>query len=64
MSSRWYCRSAPRPQRSTKLTGGRDGRDALFEELVVGVLERDHDLRIILVRIDLALERRRGAESK
>ena len=37
------------PQRSAELAGGRDRRDALLAELVILVLERDHDLRVCLV---------------
>ena len=46
-----------RSQRSAELTGGRDRCDPLLEELVVLVLECDHDLREVLVGIDFARER-------
>ena len=47
---------APSAQRRTELSGCRDRRDPFLEELVVGVLERDHDLRIVLEGGRFALE--------
>ena len=54
----------PSSQRSSKFARGRDGRDPFLEELMVGILKRDHDLGIVPVRIDFTLECLRGAEGK
>ena len=46
-SPSWSVRRAARlPERRAELAGGGDRRDAFLEELVVGILERDHDLRV------------------
>ena len=49
-------RSDPAPSGAPNSPDGRDRRDPLLEELVVRVLERDHDLGIILVGVHFALE--------
>ena len=54
--------SAVAPSGAPNSPGGRDRRDALLEELVIRVLERDHDLRVVLVGIHFGLERLGRAE--
>ena len=53
---------APGSQRRAEMAGGGDRRDPFLQELVIRVLERDHDLRIILVGIHFGLERLRRTE--
>ena len=46
----------------TEFTGGCDRCDAFLEEPVILVLERDHDLRVVMVRVNFGLERLGRAE--
>src|SRR5262249_14411822 len=51
-----------RSERRARLARSRDRSDAFLEELVILVLEGDHDLWVVMERVDLGLERLRRAQ--